>query len=413
MADPVWGEDDPLAITTIVISFGFAKAIANGVAGLLSDKFGRKIIVALGMAIGIPVPIAILVSPNWMFVTVANLGLGASQGLAASAIVLMLIDILGQSKRGIAVGLLECSIYVSVAIWSFLGVQLSQIFGYQPVPFSVGIVLAAFGALLSLFAKDTLNLVSLEVGRSLPISIELDPIVSEENLEDQELTDSDSPAVVNTATTSDYWLSKKRVWYCYPSKEQESEENLSYAQVICACFGNKQICLCIFSGMMNNVKDGLAWVVFPLYFADDWGVDNWVIGILMLVYPLSWGILQLFTGAASDKISRKIFLVSGMLTQGLSLLFMAVIPYIIQNDSWRIALWFYTLLFLGIGTALIYPVIQAAVSDEVPAAWRGVGIGIYRFCRDMGYVVGALVAGFFLHKSVAILVASFLLLLCS
>ena len=84
-----------------------------------------------------------------------------------------------------------------------------------------------------------------------------------------------------------------------------------------------------------------------------------------------------------------------------------------QNDSWRIALWFYTLLFLGIGTALIYPVIQAAVSDEVPAAWRGVGIGIYRFCRDMGYVVGALVAGFFLHKSVAILVASFLLLLCS
>lgn len=202
----------------------------------------------------------------------------------------MLIDLLGQSKRGVAVGILECSIYVSVAIWTFIGVQLAEIFGYQPVPFSTGAVLAVLGSILSFIAKDTLKFVSFEkkIEQKLQSDeiIELQPMINEEG----EIKDEEIDNIVIESS----WLSKKRIWFCF--KEKSHDYVLSYSSVILNCFINRQISLCIFAGVVNNVKDGLAWVVFPLYFSDDWGVDDWTISILMLVYPLSWGVLQLFTG---------------------------------------------------------------------------------------------------------------------
>jgi len=246
MAGPVWGEQSSVTVTSIVISFGLSKAIANGVAGMISDKFGRKIVVIIGMVIAIPVPVIIIMAPSWRYVTLANFGLGASQGLAASSIVLMLIDILGKSRSGIAVGILECSIYVSMAIWSFLGVQISVVFGYQPIPFTVGAIIAIIGALLSLMIKDTLSL-----------------IYSHNNNEEIEVDDSLKEVDIDNIHD---WLSNERTWVCFSAKNAIDENNTFtpseaafistggsgiVTNTILGCIFNKQISLSTIAGMLN------------------------------------------------------------------------------------------------------------------------------------------------------------------
>src|SRR5690606_38167338 len=129
---------------------------------------------------------------------------------------------------------------------------------------------------------------------------------------------------------------------------------------------------------------GLAWGLFPLFFAAA-GLTVAEIGLLAFVYPATWGIAQLMTGALSDHWGRKWMIASGMLLQAAALAAMVV---------WRgLAPWIAAGIALGLGTALVYPTLLAAIGDVAHPTWRGAAIGVYRLWRDLGYAVGALLAG--------------------
>ncbi len=136
--------------------------------------------------------------------------------------------------------------------------------------------------------------------------------------------------------------------------------------------------------MVNNLNDGLAWGLFPLFFAAH-GLSIGQIGLLAGIYPGVWGATQLLTGALSDRVGRKGMIVAGMLLQGVAI---GLIPFT-QGFAW----WAVDLILLGLGTALVYPTLLAAVSDVVHPSWRASAVGVYRLWRDSGYAIGALLAG--------------------
>eukprot|EP01095_Lingulamoeba_sp_RSL-Kostka_P017634 TRINITY_DN9299_c0_g1_i2.p1 TRINITY_DN9299_c0_g1~~TRINITY_DN9299_c0_g1_i2.p1 ORF type:complete len:542 (-),score=135.07 TRINITY_DN9299_c0_g1_i2:107-1732(-) len=433
MAEPVFGVTSNLQILLFVVTFGLSKAIANGLAGTFSDIFGRKLLVILGTLLSIPVSIIILIAiwklQYWVIVSIANLCLGASQGFAASAIVLMLIEILGKSKRGIAVGLLECTIYVSMSIWSFLAV----LFNSNYIPFMIGLIIASSGFVFSFLAKDTMKFVKLESdiedNNDEPMNdvLDLNGILDDEdNLYEEDFDESFGDLDYNQEDDDNNTNNKEKE----TQKEQDGinqdalmgEENEShllhkilqsnkinfipsnikqtfssyfheFMSSILFCIKNKQVLTCTIGGITNNMKDGIAWGILPNFFTKDWSVTKGYVAFLLLVYPLSWGILQLFTGILSDKLGRKIFLTIGFYLQSLSFILLTLVPFVITMFYLRFAIWVIVCFNIGLGTAFVYPVLQAAISDETPAATRGKIIGVYRFCRDMGYVIGAIAGG--------------------
>jgi len=135
---------------------------------------------------------------------------------------------------------------------------------------------------------------------------------------------------------------------------------------------------------VNNLNDGLAWGLFPLFFATA-GLPIGAIGIISAVYPATWGLCQLWTGALSDRWGRKWLITGGMWVQAAALLAMALRA----GFAW----WVGCAVLLGIGTAMVYPTLLAAVGDVAHPAWRASAVGVYRLWRDSGYAIGALIAG--------------------
>jgi MFS family permease len=110
------------------------------------------------------------------------------------------------------------------------------------------------------------------------------------------------------------------------------------------------------------------------------------IGLLAAIYPAVWGVTQIATGAFSDRIGRKWLIVAGMCVQALGIVVTAI------GDSFR--LFAGGAILLGIGTAMVYPTLLAAIGDVARPDWRASAVGVYRLWRDLGYAVGALLAGF-------------------
>jgi MFS family permease len=137
-------------------------------------------------------------------------------------------------------------------------------------------------------------------------------------------------------------------------------------------------------GLVNNLNDGLAWGLFPLFFAAA-GLSISEIAMLAFIYPATWGVTQLVTGALSDRFGRKWLIVGGMLVQGAALVSMVLVQGFV--------LWLATGALLGVGTAMVYPTLLAVIGDVAHPTWRGSAVGMYRLWRDSGYVVGALLAG--------------------
>jgi MFS family permease len=135
---------------------------------------------------------------------------------------------------------------------------------------------------------------------------------------------------------------------------------------------------------VNNLNDGLAWGVFPLFFAAG-GLTLAQIGLLAGIYPGVWGTTQLLTGALSDRIGRKGMIVGGMLLQGVAL---GLLP-LLHGFGW----WAFSMGLLGLGTALVYPTLLATIADVAHPDWRASAVGVYRLWRDSGYAIGALLAG--------------------
>jgi MFS family permease len=336
---PLIGEDDfGLSSTTIIVSFvaafGIAKAVANLVAGGLAHRVGRKRLLVLGWLTALPVPLLIALAPSWAFIVVANLLLGVNQGLAWSMTVVMKIDLVGPRRRGLALGLNESAGYLGVAATAFATGALAAVYAPRTVVWVGAAAVAAIGLLVSLVVvRDTGGHVALE-------QRDHDP----------------------AARTGSLRAAFAQGTYRHP--------------VLRACSQ---------AGLVNNLNDALAWGLAPLYLAAH-GATVTQIAVVAAVYPAVWGASQIATGWLSDHVGRKPLITAGMLVQAGALALLVG-----GNGAFGPAV--AATVLLGLGTALVYPTLIAAVSDVVQPVERAQAVGIYRFWRDFGFVAGALLSG--------------------
>jgi MFS family permease len=350
-----FGIESNALIVSFIASFGAIKAILNLFAGSMSDRWGRKRMLVLGWLFGIPVPFILLFAPDWNWIIFANVLLGINQGLAWSMTVNMKIDLVGKERRGLALGLNEFAGYVSVAVVGFVTGYIAAIYGLKPYPFFLGIVFALLGFIISwLIVKDTRNFTLLEI---------------KENQEE-------------FAKTSDNQLDSHK-----KATANERFENLTFIQVfIETSWKNRSLLSVSQAGLINNLIFGVSWGLFTLYFASlNISIND--IGFLKALHPGVWGVLQLVTGSLSDKVGRKILIYPGMIVQGIGIW---IVLLSVNSFIGNIV----GMSFLGIGTALVYPTLLAAISDTAHPKWRATSLGVYRFWRDLGFVFGAIGVGF-------------------
>ncbi len=335
---PLVGEEDfglesKSAVLSFVAAFGLAKACANLAAGGLAAKVGRKRLLVAGWLLALPVAPLIALAPSWGFVVVANLLLGANQGLAWSMTVNMKIDLVGPRRRGLALGLNESAGYLGVAAAALVTGVLAATYVPRTVVWVGAAGIAAVGLLASVFlVRDTGAHVTLE------------------------------------------------------QLDHGDEAARSFRSMIArATFRDPVLRACSQAGLVNNLNDGLAWGLTPLYLAAR-GASTREIAAVAAVYPFVWGAGQLVTGWLSDLVGRKPLIVTGMLIQGGALALLVV-----GDGSFATAL--ASSVLLGVGTAMVYPTLIAAVSDAVQPQERAQAVGVYRFWRDVGILVGALLAG--------------------
>lgn len=336
IASTDFGVASKSAALAFIATFGLTKALANLAAGWLINVRGRRWTLIVGWLVALPVPLLVLWAPAWSWIVVANALLGINQGLAWSTTVIMKIDLVGPRRRGLAMGLNEFAGYVAVACAAVGSGIAASHYGLRPGAAYPGMAIAAAGLVLSFFfVRDTAGHVLLEA-------------------RDHAHADEIAPHVTTRR------LLKRSIW---------SDG---------ALFSVSQ------AGLVNNLNDGMAWGLFPLLFTSA-GLSLSTMSGLAALYPATWGICQIWTGAISDRWGRKWLIVSGMIIQGLALLGVAGVH--------GVAGWAASLALLGIGTALVYPTLLASVGDIAHPSWRAAAVGVYRLWRDLGYVVGALLCG--------------------
>lgn len=321
------------AILSFIVAFGLTKAATNYLAGRLADRFGRKHVLVAGWLFAVPVPFLLMYAPDWNWIIAANVLLGVSQGLTWSLTVIMKIDLVGPRQRGLAMGLNEFAGYLAVAASAFATGWIAESYGLRPEPFYMGVGFVLLGTILSIFAvRETHHHVSYEAG--------LTP-KSEQLPSQQEV----------------FW------------RTSLTDRNLSSVSQ---------------AGLVNNLNDGMAWGLFPIWFAA-FQMNLEQIGILTAVYPATWGVAQLATGALSDRIGRKWLIASGMWVQA------AGIAVILMSTGLTVSV--AGAVLLGLGTAMVYPTLLAAIGDVAHPSWRASAVGVYRLWRDLGYAIGALLSG--------------------
>jgi MFS family permease len=320
------------AILSFIVVFGVTKALTNYFAGRFSDAVGRKLVLVGGWLVAVPVPFLLMWAPSWNWVLAANVLLGVSQGLTWSTTVIMKIDLAGPQQRGLAMGLNEFAGYLAVAGSALATGHLATVYGLRPQPFYLGIAFATVGLMLSaLLVRETHGHARTEAsGHAIA------PAVSQRDI------------FVRTSFTD--------------------RELSSISQ----------------AGLVNNLNDGMAWGLFPLFFAAA-HLTLGQIGYLAAIYPAVWGMGQLFTGALSDRLGRKWLIAAGMWVQA------AGIALIVLSRSF--GGFAVGGVLLGLGTAMVYPTLLAAIGDVAHPTWRASAVGVYRLWRDLGYAIGALIAG--------------------
>jgi MFS family permease len=337
---PLIGEDDfglgsSAAVLSFIVAFGLAKSFTNLAAGLGAQRFGRRRLLILGWALALPVPVLIAVAPSWSWIVAANALLGVNQGLAWSMTVVMKIDLVGPRRRGLALGLNEAAGYGGVAIAAGVSGWLATDFAPRDVLVAGAGGVALIALLISaVFVRDTASHVRLEQSRDHD-------------------RDETPPSLTKVFPDASY--------------RQPALRSCSQA------------------GLVNNLNDALAWGLVPLFLAAH-GASAAQVGLVAGLYPGVWGIGQIFAGQWSDHVGRKPPIVAGMLLQAAALALLAASHGALAVAAAAAAL-------LGVGTALVYPTLIAAISDAVSPVARAPTVGVYRFWRDMGYVAGGLLAG--------------------
>ncbi|WP_437298922.1 MFS transporter [Sorangium sp. So ce426] len=323
------------AVLSFIVVFGVTKALTNYLAGRLSDRFGRKLVLVGGWLVAAPVPFLLMWAPSWAWVLFANALLGVSQGLTWSTTVIMKIDLAGPQKRGLAMGLNEFAGYFAVAGSALATGVVAAHYGLRPEPFYLGVAFVALGLLLSvLVVRETKHHVAAE-------------------------------SKLHGALPPEGMPTQREVFW----RTSLLDKNLSSVSQ---------------AGLVNNLNDGMAWGLFPLFFAAA-RMNLGQIGTLAAIYPATWGISQIFTGAWSDRVGRKWLIAGGMWVQAAGIAAVAM--------STGFAGFAVGAVLLGVGTAMVYPTLLAAIGDVAHPSWRASSVGVYRLWRDIGYAFGALVAG--------------------
>ena len=323
------------AVLSFIVVFGLTKAFTNYLAGRLSDRFGRKHVLVAGWLVAVPVPFLLMWAPSWTWVLVANGLLGVSQGLTWSTTVIMKIDLAGPKNRGLAMGLNEFAGYFAVAGSALATGYIAARYGLRPEPFYLGVAFVAIGLLMSvLMVRETTHHVAHEAKLH------------------GELASQEAPG-------------QREIFW----RTSLTDRNLSSVSQ---------------AGLVNNLNDGMAWGLFPLFFVAA-GMNLGQVGTLAAIYPATWGIGQLVTGAWSDRVGRKWLIAAGMWTQAIGI-GVVILSAGFTGFAAGQAL-------LGVGTAMVYPTLLAAIGDVAHPSWRASSVGVYRLWRDLGYAVGALLAG--------------------
>jgi MFS family permease len=338
IAEEEFGLVSRTAILSFIISFGIVKALANLVAGALGDRIGRKQLLVAGWLVGLPVPLLIIWAPSWGWIVAANVLLGINQGLCWSTTVIMKIDLVGPKQRGLAMGLNESAGYLAVSAAALASGYIAAATALRPEPFYLGLVLALLGLLFSLFfVRETYGHARAEAQAA-------------------------------------------------PSMAASSKgERPSFTQVmLLTSWKDRALFAASQAGMVNNLNDGMVWGLLPLFLAGaGLGVER--IAIVAALYPAVWGLGQLATGGLSDHWGRKWLIAGGLWVQALG------IALIVLGDDF--VAWVVAAGLMGVGTAMVYPTLLAAISDVAHPEWRGSAVGVYRLWRDGGYAVGALLSG--------------------
>jgi MFS family permease len=335
---PLVGKDEfarsTSAILAFVVAFGAAKAVTNLAAGALAEHIGRKRVLVAGWVVALPIPLLVGVAPSWWWIVAANVLLGVNQGLAWSMTVVMKIDLAGPRRRGLALGMNESAGYLGVAVAALATGALAGTYAPRTVVWAGAAVLVALGLVSTLaFIRDTSEHVQLEAGEA----------------------DADTAVRFGAAFSG-------------------------------TSFRDPVLRACSHAGLVNNLNDALAWGLAPLFLAAH-GAPVREIAIVAAVYPFVWGAGQLATGWISDAAGRKPLITAGMLLQASALGLLVV-----GDGSFAPSLT--AAVLLGVGTAMVYPTLLAAVSDRVRPRGRAQAVGVYRFWRDFGFVAGGLIAGF-------------------
>ncbi len=341
---PILGKDtfhlaSASLLLSFIVSFGVVKGVLNLVAGKLADRWGRKPVLVLGWLLGIPVPLMVMMAPNWTWIVLANILLGANQGFAWSMTVSSKVDLVGPKKRGLALGINEFSGYIGVAITSAFTGYLAAQFGPRPIPFWFGETVSVAGLLMAWFAiRETLPFAKLEASSATLSSV---PIPGER-------------------------LALRQV----------------FARVT---YRDRTLFSCSQAGMVNKFSDTAVWGLVPVLMTGQ-HFSPASVGLIGSLYAAVWGVLQLGSGAWSDRIGRKLPIMVGQWVNGLG------VALILMAHS--LGMWLVVAASMGAGTALIYPVLLSAVGDISHPAWRSSALGVYRMWRDGGYAVGGLLLGF-------------------
>ncbi len=329
LAEIEFGLASKSAILSFIIAFGITKAICNYFTGKWANKIGRKKLMILGWLFALPIPFILIFANDWNWIIFANILLGLNQGLTWSMAVVMKIDLVGHKKRGLAVGINEFAGYLSVGLVAFLTGYIANKYGIRPYPFYLGILFSFLGLLLTILF-----------------------LKDTKGHVDAESSQNEIPMLENIFIDNTF--------------KHKSLSGITQA------------------GMINNLNDGMTWGLLPLLLVS----KNFTlsqIGFLTAVYPSVWGISQLFTGKLSDVYSKKILLFYGMLLQAVAIIFLVYaskeIHFILIG------------IFLGLGTALVYPTFINAIADFVHPKQRAESLGTFRLWRDLGYAFGAILTG--------------------
>jgi MFS family permease len=351
LATQVFGLAAVSAALTFIVAFGLTKAATNLLAGTLADRYGRKPVLVAGWLVGLPVPLLLIWAPSWTWVVAANVLLGVNQGLCWSTTVIMKIDLAGPRRRGLAMGLNEAAGYLAVALTAYLTGLIAARAGLRPEPFYLGLAYAGVGLGLStLLVRETRGHARLEA----------------------QLADADRAGGGNNPGPG-------------RAPAAAGGEQLSTREVLArTSLREPALSACSQAGLVNNLNDGLAWGLLPLLFVRG-GLSVGQVGVLAALYPAVWGIGQLLTGPLSDRLGRKPLITGGMLLQALALAGTALAGSFLP--------WAASAILLGIGTAMVYPTLLAAIGDVAHPSWRASAVGVYRLWRDTGFAVGALLAG--------------------